>query len=156
MENTSIQNILDKVATACTCDEKIYRNYRQTFQTIYSYMSPLTKNIRKFQDDCSQNLLWAMEWGETAVVAQCKLEIYSEMFSVLENAILQGEHPSFHLSKFKEYTIDKLCHHNGTSTSVLSNAVDHCHRLAIQSVFLGGHNVYNQISHIVQREQEQA
>jgi len=154
--NKAIQSTLDKVATACLCHEKIYRNYRHTFQTIYSHMQGHATTILKFQERCAVNLLDAMVWGESAVVSQCKLEIYSNMFLAIERAILKGENPCFALSKFKQLSIEKLCQHNGTSTSVLSNAVDHCHRLAIQEMFIGYHSGYDQISEIVQREQEQA
>lgn len=154
--NPAIQSILDKVATACTCDEKIYRNYRQTFQTIYSQMNPQATAIQRFHKRCEVNIMDAVKWGEDAMVSQCKLEIYGRMFGVIEHAILKDEQPSFYLSRFKQMTIEELCQYNGTSTSVLSNAVDHCRRLAIQQIFLGFHSDYQYISEILEREQEQA
>lgn len=154
--NKAIQSILDKVATACTCDEKIYRAYRQTFQTIYSHMQSHATTILKFQERCAVNLLDAMVWGESAVVSQCKFDIYANMFFGIERAILEGENPCFGLSKFKQLSIERICQHNGTSTSILSNAVDHCHRVAIQQMFIGFHSDFDQISEIVKREQEQA
>lgn len=154
--NKAIQSILDKVATACTCDEKIYRAYRHTFQTIYSHMQSHATTILKFQERCAVNLLDAMVWGESAVVSQCKFEIYASMFGRIESAILQGENPCFALSKLKQVRIETLRQYNGTSTSVFSNAVDYCHRVAIQDIFIGFHSDYDQISEIVQRESQQA
>ena len=154
--NLRTQKMLDNVATACTCDEKIYRAYRHTFQTIYSQMQGHAKTILKFQEECAVNMLHAMVWGQDAVVSQCKLEIYAGMYANLENAILHGENPCFALSKFKQSKIEQLPQHNSTSTSVFSNAVDHCHRVAIQDMFIGFHSDFDQLSEIVQRESQQA
>lgn len=154
--NKAIQNMLDKVATACTCDEKIYFAYRHTFQAIYSHMQGHATTLQKFKERSNKDLLDAIQWGEGSIMAQCKFEIYFGMFRIIEDAILHGVNPCVALSKFKEDKIDELCMYNGTSTSVLSNAIDHFKRVSIQQMFRGFNCDYIQIAEITQREEWQA
>jgi len=97
----------------------------------------------------------ALSWKSSRSNYHYKYTKVSRSFIELkEEHERSGEkYPSFYLSQFKQTTLNELCQYNGTSTSVLSNAVDHCRRMAIQDMFLGGYNEYNQLSEILQREE---